>query len=57
MGQRGFGALLARDILFRLLNLYGKPTIAKIGKAISRLSTPMDRLAPVKVMLCDLEEV
>ena len=56
MGQKGFGNLAPRDILFRLVHLYGKPTLAEVQQCLARLAAPMDRLAPVEVMLRDIEE-
>ena len=57
MGQKGFGSLTAREILFRLFHLYGKPTLTEIEKAIGRMNAPMDRLQPVEVMIRAVEEV
>ena len=57
LGQKGFGNLLARKILFPLFHLYGKPTLAEIQTAEARLAAPMDRNAPVEAMLKSIEEV
>ena len=56
MGQKGFGNLAPREILFRLVHLYGKPTLAEVQQCLTRLAVPMDRIAPVEVMLRDVEE-
>ena len=57
LGQKGFGNLSARRIIFRLFHLYGKPTLSEIEAAEARLAAPMDRNAPVEVMLKNIEEV
>ena len=57
LGQKGFGNLSARKIIFRLFHLYGKPTLTEIEAAEARLAAPMDRNAPVEVMLRGIEEV
>ena len=51
MGQKGFGNLAPREILFRLVHLCGRPTTGEIQQALQRLMAPMDRLAPVEVVL------
>ena len=56
MGQQGFGNLEPREILFRLMHLYGKPSLDELEKALQRFHRPMDRNAPVEVMLRDMEE-
>ena len=56
MGQKGFGNIVPREILFRLVHLYGKPTLAEVQHCLARLAAPMDRLAPIEVMLRDVEE-
>ena len=56
MGQQGFGNLAPRDILFRLMHLYGKPSLEELERALQRFHKPMDRNAPVEVMLRDVEE-
>jgi hypothetical protein len=57
MGQRGFGNLAPDEILARLLHLYGKPQLPEIERALKHLHAPMDRTAPIEVMLPELEEV
>ncbi len=57
MGQRGFGNLAPGDILARLVELYGRPSLTELKKGLQRLHDPMDRRAPVKVILCDIEEI
>ena len=51
MGQRGFGNDQPRDILRRLMALYGKPTDQELEGALKRLLDPKERNAPIKVML------
>ena len=57
MGQRGFGSLTPDVILAQLMHLYGKQSIPELNQALSRLQEPMDRAAPIEVMLRDIEEV
>ena len=57
MGQRGFGNDQPRDIIKRLMTLYGKPTVQELEGALKRLLNPMDRNDPIKVMLQDIEDV
>ena len=57
LGHRGFGNANPRDILTRLMVLYGKPTDQEMEKAFTRLLEPMDRNAPIEVMLRDIEDV
>ena len=57
MGQRGFGTLTPRAILFKLFELYGQPTLTEIQNALLRMMAPMDRLQPIEVMLRAVEEV
>ena len=42
MGQRGFGNLTPDRILERLMELYGRPSLAELKKAMQRLHDPMD---------------
>ena len=56
MGQQGFGNLELRDILFRLMHLYGKPSLDELERALQRFAKPMDKNTPIKVMLRDMEE-
>ncbi len=51
LGQKGYGNLSAREIIFRLFHLYGRPTLSEIKAANRRLAEPMDRMAPIEVML------
>lgn len=37
--------------------LYGKPSLTKLDKALTRLHEPMDRTAPIEVMLRNVEEI
>ena len=39
------------------MHLYGKPSIPELNQALSRLQEPMDRAAPIKVMLRNIKEV
>ena len=57
LGQKGYGNLTARNIIFRLFHLYGKPTLQEVNDALARLSSPMDRLDTIEVMLKSVEEV
>ena len=57
MGQRGFGHLKPDEILAKLLELYGHPTLEELDAALLRLHDPMDRTEPVEVMLRTIEEV
>ncbi len=54
--QKVYGNLSAREIIFRLFHLYGRPTLSKIEAANRRLAEPMDRMAPIKVMLRSIKE-
>lgn len=49
MGQKGFEGLNSREILFRLMHLHNKPTLGEIQHTLTRLSKPMDRLAPIEM--------
>ena len=57
MGQRGFGNLAPDKILHQLFHLYGKPSLQEIESALKRLHSPMDQMAPIEVMLREIEEV
>ena len=57
MGQRRFGNSTPKQIIDRLVALYGKPSIKEIESALVRLNEPMDRMQPVEVMLRGIEEV
>jgi hypothetical protein len=37
--------------------LYGKPSLSELDKALARLHDPMDRTAPIEVMLREVEEI
>jgi hypothetical protein len=56
-GHRKFRNANPRDILTRLMFLYGKPTDQEMEKALTRLLEPMDHNAPIEVMLRDIEDV
>jgi hypothetical protein len=57
MGQQGFSNGQPRDILKRLMALYGKPTDHELEGALKRLLDPMERNSPIEVMLQDIEDV
>jgi hypothetical protein len=57
MGQRGFGNDQPRDIIKRLMTLYGKPTVQELEGTLKRLLNPMEQNDPIKVMLRDIEDV
>lgn len=56
MGQEGFGNLEARDIMFRLMHLYGKSLLEKLEPSLQWFAKPMDRNMQVEVMLRGMEE-
>ena len=45
------------EILKKMRELYGRPTIQEIESKLQQLSTPMDRNLPVEVMIKDVEDV
>ena len=56
MGE-GFGQMRPYEILKKMRELYGRPTIQEIESKLLQLSTPMDRNLPVEVMIKDVEDV
>ena len=57
MGHCRFGNDSPRDILKRLMSLYGKPTNQEMESSLKRLLEPMDRNAPIEIMLRGIEDV
>ena len=57
MCQRGFGYLTPRQILDRLIQMYGQPQLHELKAALKRLHNPMDRNQPTKVMLHSIKEI
>ena len=56
MGE-GFGQIRPYEILKKMQELYGRPTIQEIEGKLQQLATPMDRNLPVEVMIKDIEDV
>ena len=57
MSQRQFGSLVPKEILEKILYLYGKPSLVDLEKSLLKLHDPMEPTFPVEVMIFGMEDI